>query len=61
MTNLIFKIIIGFFIWLMLPEIIFMIGKFKKNTKKFVHITCQILGIAVIIFAGIDFAKFLLN
>jgi len=61
MTGVIFKVIIGLFIWLVLPQIICKQGKFKKNTKKFVHITCQIVGIAIIVLAGIDFVKTLLN
>jgi hypothetical protein len=61
MTGIILRAIIGLFIWLMLPQIIFKSGKFNKNTKTFVNITCRIIGIVIFVFSGIAFIKLLLN
>lgn len=61
MVGVIIKAIIGLFVWLMLPQIIYKQRKFKKNTKTFINIVFKIIGIAVIIFAGIDFVKLVLN
>jgi hypothetical protein len=61
MIGFIIKAILGLFIWFMLPQIICKQGKCKKSTKTFVSITCQIIGITVVIFACIDSVKFLLN
>jgi hypothetical protein len=60
MTTIIIKALLGLFIWLVLGEILCKQFKLKKNTKTFVNIACKIVGIAVVVFAGIDLVKFLL-
>ena len=59
MIGFIIKAIIGLFIWFMLPQIICRQGKLKKNSKTFVLITCQIIGIAIVVFVVIDSIKYL--
>lgn len=61
MIGFIIKAIIGLFIWFMLPQIIFRQRKFKKNSKTFVFTICQIIGIAIVVFAIINSIKYLLN
>jgi len=61
MIDVIIKVIIGLFIYLVLPEIICKKWKIKKGTKKFVSITCKILGTAVFIFSGVDLVRSLYN
>jgi hypothetical protein len=62
MTSAIIKIIIGLFIWMVLPRLIYKKRKYKKNTPQFfVNIACKIIGIAVIAFAIIDFVRMLLD
>jgi len=61
MTGIIIKVLIGLFIWLVLGQIISKQFKLKKNTKLFVNIACEIVGIAVVAFASIDLIKLLLN
>ena len=52
MVSAVIKIIIGLFIWMMLPYLIYNKRKCKKNTPQFfVTISCKIVGIAVIVFA----------
>lgn len=61
MFVIVLKLILGLFIWLALPEIIFSQKRFKKNTKLFIKITCKILGLLVLIYVGIDLVKTFLN
>ena len=62
MTGVITKVLIGLFIWMVLPGLIYKKRKYKKNTPQFfAHIACKILGIATIVFAGIDFVKYVLD
>ncbi len=62
MTGIIIKVLLGLFIWIMLPGLIYKKRKYKKNTPQyFVNIACKIIGISAIVFAGIDFVKFILN
>lgn len=58
----IFKIIIGLFIWMVLPNLIF-----QKNTKKkapykrFTTVVCTIVGILVVVLGSIDLIKSVFN
>lgn len=62
MTGIITKVLLGLFIWIVLPRLIYKKRKYKKNTQQyFANIACKIIGIAIIVFAGIDSVKFLLN
>jgi hypothetical protein len=54
MAVIILKTIFGLFIFLALPELVCKKRKIKKNTKKFAIITCKIIGIIILIDAGID-------
>jgi hypothetical protein len=52
MVSVVVKIVIGLFIWMVLPRLIYSKRKYQKNSPQFfVHISCQIVGIAVILLA----------
>jgi hypothetical protein len=58
MVSEIVKIIIGLFIWMVLPHLIYKKRKYKKNTPQFfVDVSCKIIGIAVICFAILNLIK----
>jgi hypothetical protein len=62
MVGSIVKIIVGMFIWMILPKLIYNKRKYQKNTPQFfVNISCKIIGIAAIIFAIIDLIRFILS
>jgi hypothetical protein len=62
MTSIILKAIIGLFIWMVLPSLIFQ-KKTKKKApyKRFTTVVCTIVGILILVYAGIDLIKLLLN
>jgi hypothetical protein len=52
MIGVVVKIVIGLFIWMVLPRLIYSKRKYQKNSPQFfVHISCKIIGIAIIAFA----------
>lgn len=58
MISAIIKIIIGLFIWMVLPRLIYNKRIYKKNTTQFfVNIACKILGVTIIVFAIISLIK----
>lgn len=58
MIGTIIEVILGLFIWMVLPRLIYNKRKYQKNTPQFfVNISCKILGIAVIILAIISLVK----
>lgn len=62
MTFPIIKILIGLFVWMVLPRLIYNKRKYKKNTPQFfANIACKIIGIAMIVFACIDFVQILFS
>jgi hypothetical protein len=62
MTNIIIKILLGLFIWMVLPGLIYKKRKYKKNTLQyFAYIACKIVGIVILIHACIDAVRLLLN
>jgi hypothetical protein len=62
MTGIIIKILLGLFVWMVLPGLIYKKRKYKKNTPQyFANVACKIVGILMIVFAGIDFIRWLLN
>ena len=62
MTMIIIKVILGLFVWMVLPGLIY---KKRKSRNKmlwnFVHIVCKIIGAAIIVYAGIDLIRLLLT
>lgn len=57
----IIKILLGIFVWRVLPRFIINKRKYKKNMSYFfVNIVCKIIGIAMICFAVIDLVQLLL-
>jgi hypothetical protein len=62
MVSPVIKIIIGLFVWMVLPRLIYNKRKYKKHTPQyFVNLACKIIGIAMIVFAVIDFVRILLS
>jgi hypothetical protein len=62
MAGSVVKVIIGLFIWMMLPRLIYAKRKYQKNTPQFfVNITCKIVGIAVVAFAILNFIRSILS
>jgi hypothetical protein len=47
---------------MVLPTLIYKKRKYKKNTPQyFIHIACKVVGIAMIVFAGISLVQWLLS
>lgn len=62
MVGLIIKILIGLFIYIALPSLICKKRKYKKYTwQHFVNLASKIVGVAVMVYAGFDLIKLLLN
>jgi heme/copper-type cytochrome/quinol oxidase subunit 2 len=60
MTSAIIKIIIGLFVWMVLPHLFFQQRKKKKSPyKKFCFIVCTMIGIIIIVWGVIDVFKVL--
>jgi hypothetical protein len=62
MTGIVIKILLGLFVWMVLPRLIYNKRKYKKNTPQFfVVIACKIVGILIIVFGVIDVIHFLVD
>lgn len=62
MAGIFIKIIIGLFIWMLLPRLLHNKRKYQKNTPQFfVNIACKIVGIAIIAFAILGLIQTLLS
>jgi hypothetical protein len=62
MAGIFIKIIIGLFLWMVLPRLIYSKRKYQKNSPQFfVHISCKIIGIAIIAFAILNFIQTILS
>jgi hypothetical protein len=62
MVGSIINIIIGLFIWMVLPRLIYKKRKYQKNTTQFfVNISCKILGISIIAFAIFNLIRTILS
>jgi len=62
MTSIIIKAVLGLFVWMVLPTLIYKKRKYKKRTPQyFVNVACKIIGILMVVLAGIDLIRFLLN
>jgi hypothetical protein len=60
MTSSIVKIILGLFIWMVLPSMIIK-GKKNKPMFKFVSISCLLLGILIIVYGVVGLLSGVLN
>jgi hypothetical protein len=55
-VTFIIKIILGLFIWMVVPKLIYNKRKYKKDTiQYFVFLSCKILGIALILYSVLNF------
>jgi hypothetical protein len=62
MVGSIVKIVIGLFVWMVLPRLIISKRKYQKNSPQFfVYISCKIFGIAIIAFAILNFIQTILS
>ena len=62
MVGAVIKIIIGLFIWMVLPSLLNDKRKYKKNTTQyFIYISCKIVGIAIVAFSIIGFVRNMLS
>lgn len=62
MVGVLIKVLIGLFIYIALPSLICKKRKYKKNTwQHFVNLACKIIGVVVMVYAGFDLIKLLLN
>lgn len=56
------QILLGLFIWMVLPRIIWNKRKYKKNTPQFfARIACTIVGVAAIVLAVLRIVRGLLK
>ena len=52
MVAAVIKVVVGLFVWMVLPRLIYSKRKYQKNSPQFfVHISCKIIGIGIIAFA----------
>jgi hypothetical protein len=62
MAGLVINVIIGLFIWMLLPRLLHNKRKYQKNSPQyFAHISCKIIGIAIIAIAILNFLKRMLS
>ena len=62
MAGAVVKIVIGLFIWMVLPRLIYNKRKYQKNSPQFfVYISCKIIGIAIIAFTILNFLQSILK
>jgi hypothetical protein len=50
------KIIFGLFIWFVLPSILNKVTK-RKPVKKFISLTCLIIGLVIVIYGSLSFLE----
>ena len=62
MVGAVVKIVIGLFVWMVLPRLIYNKRKYQKNSPQFfVHISCKIIGIVIIAFAFLNIIQTILS
>jgi hypothetical protein len=61
MTGIVIRVIIGLFVWMVLPQLFFKKKKKKSPYKRFTYIVCTIIGILIVIYGAFDLLKILLN
>jgi hypothetical protein len=54
------KIIIGLFIWFVLPSLLNKVTR-RKPVKKFISLTCLIVGLVIVIYGSISFLEGILH
>ncbi|MBR6847241.1 MAG: hypothetical protein IKM74_03830 [Bacteroidales bacterium] len=57
MTGIVLKVIVALFIWWVLPSLV--IKKKKSPMKKWLTVVCAIIGILLLVYAGIDLIQML--
>jgi hypothetical protein len=62
MVGAVVKVVIGLFVWMVLPRLIYNKRKYQKNSPQFfVYLSCKIIGIAIIAFAILNFIQTILS
>jgi hypothetical protein len=62
MVGAVVKVVIGLFVWMVLPRLIYNKRKYQKNSSQFfVYLSCKIIGIAIIAFAILNFIQTILS
>lgn len=62
MLGVVVKIVIGLFIWMVLPRLIYSKRKYQMNSIQFfVNISCKIVGIVIITVAILNFIQSILS
>jgi len=62
MVGAVVKVVIGLFVWMVLPRLIYNKRKYQKNSPQFfVFLSCKIIGIAIIAFAILNFIQTILS
>jgi hypothetical protein len=62
MVAAVIKVVVGLFVWMVLPRLIYSKRKYQKNTPQFfVYISCKIIGIAIIAFAILNSIQTILS
>lgn len=62
LTGFIIKVLLGLFVWLVLPSLIYKKRKYKKNTPQyFANIACKIIGVLMVVMACVDLVRWLLT
>jgi hypothetical protein len=60
MTSAIIKILIGLFIWIVVPQLLFKKKSKKKAPfKQFTFLVCKIISIIIIILGGYNLVQFI--
>lgn len=57
MVRIVLKLLLGLFVWWVLPSLL--VKKKKSPWKKFVNVSCGIIGVLIIAFAGYDSIQWL--
>jgi hypothetical protein len=62
MTSAVIKIIIGLFIWMVVPQLIFQ-KKTKKKApyRRFATVVCAIIGILIAVLGAVDLVRLLIG
>lgn len=62
MVRFVIKVLVGLFVFIALPSLICKKRKRRKDTwQYFVYIACKVMGVAIVLFAIVDFIKLLFN
>jgi hypothetical protein len=62
MAWIVIKILLGLFVWMVLPTLIYKKRKYKKYTPQhFVHLACAVIGMAILVYAAVGLVQFILS